>query len=105
MGLRSWMNKPAEPGSVKWHMQTGETDPVKVFKSSYEYKKQKQQEKLDSGEKVFVGKSFLILGFICAVLCLYTYPMFSSLVFAVVGLISVIFVAYLNIGDSDGESE
>ena len=110
MGLRDWLNKPAEPGTTKWYLQTGEKNPLKVAKGSYEYKKQQYKDKMDKGEKVLVGK-FLILFALC--FCIISFfNFYSNIVMSFITMIGTgfftAFFFFINkdyfIGEDDGES-
>ena len=105
MGLRKWLNKPSEPGSIKWHIQVGETDPVKIAKSKYETQKQQYENKLDIGEKVIVGKFLIglsIIFFILAIFFLYS-NIWACISFMCFGISSLLFFVSANWEDTDGK--
>jgi len=105
MGIKSWLNKPAKPGSLKWQIQTGEKDPIKIAKDRYESKKQEYEEKLDIGEKVIVGKFLLgITTITCILGIIFLYSnMLLSTFFSGIGVFCLILFLYVNYGGNDGK--
>lgn len=91
-------------GSVKWHLYTGEKNPIAVFKSNYENEKLKREQKIQNNENIVEGKSLFVLTVICALLSYLFYPELYGVLFALLGLVFIIFFLIANLGGDDGKS-
>lgn len=99
MGLKKWFSKPAKTGSIKYYIQTGETNPVKVMSETYNIKKQEYENNKQEGEKQVVGYWLLITSVLLGLSCLYFYPsnLFISLTAVVSSFFVLLFFIWVNL--------